>query len=97
MYNKISGFSDEISSDINIQFEALGRLNIKYFEPRGVNGKNISALDDDEVTALKEKMDEYGIKVSSIGSVVQPANKTTARAATLLKIFFIFSPFLVVD
>lgn len=70
MYNKISGFSDEISSDINMQFEALGRLNIKYFEPRGVNGKNISALDDEEVTALKKKMDEYGIKVSSIGSPV---------------------------
>ncbi len=70
MYNKISGFSDEISSDINVQFEALGKLNMKYFEPRGVNGKSISVLNDDEVIALKAKMDECGIKASSIGSPV---------------------------
>ncbi len=70
MYNKISGFSDEIASDINVQFEALGKLNMKYFEPRGVNGKSISVLNDEEVIALKAKMDECGIKASSIGSPV---------------------------
>lgn len=70
MYNKISGFSDEISSNINIQFEVLGKLGMKYFEPRGVNGKSISVLNDEEVIALKAKMDECGIKASSIGSPV---------------------------
>ncbi|MBR5156161.1 MAG: sugar phosphate isomerase/epimerase [Clostridia bacterium] len=70
MYNKISGFSDEIASDINVQFEALGKLNMKYFEPRFVNGKSISVLNDEEVIALKAKMDECGIKASSIGSPV---------------------------
>ena len=67
-YAKISGFSDEIASDIKTQFEVLNKLGIKYFEPRGVDGKNISELNDDEVKALKEKMEKYGIKVSSIGS-----------------------------
>ncbi len=69
-YDKISGFSDEISSDIKTQFETLNKLNIKYFEPRGVNGKNISELDDALAQNLKSLMDEYGIKASSIGSPV---------------------------
>lgn len=65
---KISGFSDEISADTTQQFEALNRLGISYFEPRGIDGTNISSLTDEEAYALKEKMDSYGIKVSSIGS-----------------------------
>ena len=41
--NKISGFSDEITSDVNEQFSVLNKLNIGYFEPRGIDGKNVSA------------------------------------------------------
>ncbi len=69
-YCKISGFSDEIASDIKTQFEVLNKLGIKYFEPRGVNGKNISELSEDEAKALKAEMDKHGIKVSSIGSPI---------------------------
>ena len=42
-YSKISGFSDEIDKSIVTQFSVLNRLGIKYFEPRGIDGKNISA------------------------------------------------------
>ena len=70
IYEKISGFSDEIASDIDTQLAVLGKLGIKYFEPRGINGKNISTLNDDEVLALKAKMDAAGIKASSIGSPI---------------------------
>lgn len=70
MYNKISGFSDEISSDVKTQFEVLNKLGIKYFEPRGIDGKNISTLDDKEITELKELMISYGISASSIGSPI---------------------------
>ena len=66
----ISGFSDEIDSNVVKQFEHLNKLGISYFEPRGIDGKNIADLDDGEVLALKEKMDQYGIKVSSIGSPI---------------------------
>ena len=69
-YHKISGFSDEIAPEINAQFEGLNRLGIKYFEPRFVDGKNISKLTEAELVALKAKMDSFGIKVSSIGSPV---------------------------
>lgn len=66
----ISGFSDEISSDIKEQFEHLNKLGIEYFEPRGINGTNVSALTIDEAKQLKETMDSYGIKASSIGSPI---------------------------
>ena len=69
-YNKISGFSDEIDSNIIKQFTVLNKLGISYFEPRGVNGKNISQLTDEEAEQLKKHMTEYGIKVSSIGSPI---------------------------
>ena len=56
---KISGFSDEITEDIDTQFATLNKLGISYFEPMGINGKNISTLNDDEVEQLKQKMQEY--------------------------------------
>lgn len=67
---KISGFADEISPDTTVQFEHLNFLGIEYFEPRGIDGKNISDLTLDEAHALKQKMDKYGIKVSSVGSPI---------------------------
>lgn len=70
IYEKISGFSDEISPDTTKQFTVLNKLNIKYFEPRCVNGKNISELNDEEVTNLKEQMKSFGISVSSLGSPI---------------------------
>lgn len=66
----LSGFSDEIDSDIETQFRELKNLGISYFEPRGINGKNISELTIDEAQKLKRKMDEYAIKASSIGSPI---------------------------
>lgn len=70
MYQKISGFADEIAEDIKTQFAVLNKLNIGFFEPRGVDGKNISELTDQEVAALKQQMDQAGIRVSSIGSPI---------------------------
>lgn len=70
MYKMISGFADEIDAAVETQFQVLNKLNIGYFEPRGIDGKNISELSDEEVAALKEKMERYGIKVSSIGSPI---------------------------
>ena len=69
-YSKISGFSDEMGTDIVTQFETLNKLGIGYFDPRGIDGKNIAELDDSEAEALKLKMDKYGIRVSSIGSPI---------------------------
>lgn len=74
MYEKISGFSDEIDSSVDTQFQVLQKLGITYFEPRGIDGKNISELSDEEIVSLKEKMEQYGIRVSSIGSPIGKVN-----------------------
>lgn len=66
----ITGFSDEINEMIDVQFAHIKSLGIEYFEPRGIDGKNIADLTDEDVTKLKEKMDKEGIKVSSIGSPI---------------------------
>ncbi len=66
----LSGFSDEISSNVQEQFKVLNKLNIKFFEPRGIDGKNISTLTDNEAEILKGKMEQYNIKASSIGSPI---------------------------
>ena len=66
----ITGFSDEISEVTVEQFKHLNTLGIEYFEPRGIDGKNIAELSDEDVAILKEKMQKYGIKVSSIGSPI---------------------------
>ena len=70
LYGKLSGFADEISPAVDEQFAAFNRLGIKYYEPRGIDGRNIADLSEDEVNELKSKMDEYGIKASSIGSPI---------------------------
>lgn len=69
-YDKISGFADEIAEGVDTQFRVLQKLNISYFEPRGIDGKNIADLSDEEAEALKEKMEQAGIRVSSIGSPI---------------------------
>ncbi|MBO5348129.1 MAG: sugar phosphate isomerase/epimerase [Lachnospiraceae bacterium] len=70
MYDKISGFADEIDASVDTQFQVLSKLHMQYIEVRGVDGKNISELSEEEVAALKAKMDICGIKVSSIGSPI---------------------------
>ncbi len=73
-YKKLSGFSDEINQSVDVQFSVLKKLGISYFEPRGIDGKNISELSDSETASLKEKMERYGIRASSVGSPIGKVN-----------------------
>ena len=66
----ISGFSDEIDAGIIKQFDVISKLGIKYFEPRVIDGKNVSNLNKYETATLKKIMGCYGITVSSIGSPI---------------------------
>ena len=66
----VSGFADEIDEKVKVQFEHLNKLGISYFEPRGINGTNISEINDEQLKELKADMEKYGIKVSSIGSPI---------------------------
>ena len=82
----ISGFSDEINEMTDVQFAHIKTLGIEYFEPRGIDGKNIADLNDEEVANLKAKMDREGIKVSSIGSPIGKIKITDAFEPHLSKL-----------
>ena len=75
----LSGFADEAANEktLDQQFSAFAALGMRYFSIRFVdagNGiKNVMALDDSELKTVKQKIDEYGLSVSSLGS---PIGKT---------------------
>ena len=64
----LSAFSDEYSANLEEQCKALNGFGIGYMEMRGVNGKNVSTLIKEEVREAKAILDDYAIKISSIGS-----------------------------
>ncbi len=72
----LSGFADEAANQktLDQQFSAFAALGLRYLSIRFVeagNGvKNVMRLDPEEVHLVKEKLNEYGLKVSSIGSPI---------------------------
>lgn len=64
----LSAFADEYSENFEAQLSYLNSEGIGYLEIRGVNGKNVSVLTENEVLQCKKSLDYHGIKVSSIGS-----------------------------
>ena len=64
----ISAFSDEYADSLQEQCQALNGFGISYMEMRGVNGKNVATLTKDEVREAQAVLNDYAIKVSSIGS-----------------------------
>jgi sugar phosphate isomerase/epimerase len=67
---KLSGFADEISADFEEQLKGLKANGIEYIEVRGVNGKNISTLNKEEMLEAQKLLEQYNIKVSAIGSPI---------------------------
>ncbi len=72
----ITGFSDEIDKDIIAQFEGIKSLGMEYFDPRNVNGTNISKLTEEETEELAKQMETYGVRVGCIGSPIGKINIT---------------------
>lgn len=67
---RLSAFGDEISDDLQEQLTLLRTLQIGFLELRGVWGKNVLHLDNNEVNAVAEACADQGITVSAIGSPV---------------------------
>ncbi len=66
-----SGFSDEISDDLNEQIRVVKSLGMEYISLRGINGKNIGDFTAQEFeTDVLPVLNAEGIKVSSIGSPI---------------------------
>ena len=68
IYEKISGFADEIAQELDVQIEVVSRLGIQYIEMRGVDGNNLIYHPDEKVKEIKQKLEDAGIKLSALGS-----------------------------
>lgn len=93
---KLSAFADEAGEALDEQISALKKNNIKLLEIRGVDGKNILDLTDEEAKNAYEKLKKNGIEVWSIGSPIGKVEinidfneylKKVIRACELANIF----------
>ncbi|TJY42419.1 sugar phosphate isomerase/epimerase [Cohnella pontilimi] len=64
----LTGFADEISDDLEKQLDVMASEGIAHLELRSVWGKNVLQLTDQEAAHIKERLEDRGFKVSSIGS-----------------------------
>lgn len=68
---KISGFYDEIDTDLQTQISVMKSLGERYLCPRKINGKNIAAYTPEEFEkTVYPVLKENGILFSSIGSPI---------------------------
>ncbi len=66
----LSGFADEIASDLDAQIATLKEINVNHIELRSVDEINIGDFTDEFAGKVKEKLDANGIKVSALGSPI---------------------------
>ena len=64
---RLSAFADEASANFAEQIRVLREERIPYIELRGLDGKNVSDLTEEEAKRYKEMLDEGGIAVWSVG------------------------------
>jgi 3-dehydroshikimate dehydratase len=67
---KLSAFADEVTTDFQGQIKFLARQKVGYIEPRFINKKNIMDLAKSELKDAKKMIQDYGLKVSAIGSPI---------------------------
>lgn len=65
-----SAFADEADPCFDAQLAALQRNRIPLLEIRGVDGKGVLDLTDDELDTIHDKLQKAGIGISAIGSPI---------------------------
>ena len=71
VYEKISGFADEISQDFDQQLKTVTDLGMKYICIRSAEHKGIADYTPEEVrTVLLPKLRAAGVGVSSLGTAI---------------------------
>lgn len=65
----LSAFADEVSPNLEDQINALQRNGIAYLEPRNIDG-GILTKTEEELYAIRARLDEAGIGISSLGSPI---------------------------
>ncbi|WP_459194807.1 sugar phosphate isomerase/epimerase family protein [Halosimplex sp. J119] len=66
----ISGFADEIASDLDDQLSTLESLDVSHLDLRGVWDENALDLSEDRLDELEATLDERGFSITSIGSPI---------------------------
>ena len=66
----LSGFSDEISPDLEEQCALVRKLGLSYLEFRSAWGTNVLDLDDEQLATAKAVLKAHDLQVSSIGSPI---------------------------
>lgn len=67
----ISGFADEAARDFRTQLKTVRSLGMQYLCIRALDGRSIVDFTEDEARSyIKPMLDEYGLKVSSLGSPI---------------------------
>jgi sugar phosphate isomerase/epimerase len=86
----LSAFGDEIDNDLTMQLQTLRGLHVGGLELRGAWGVNVLKLSDEQVSAVRKLCDEYGVKVSCLGSPIgkTPILDSIEREETNLKRLF---------
>lgn len=67
---QLSAFADEASADFSEQIKVLQEERIPMIELRGLDGKNVSELDDAQAETYAGRLRENGISVWAIGSPI---------------------------
>lgn len=67
---KLAAFADEISPKLDEQIRVCKELGIRYFELRGVAGKNVMNFDEPLRNEIRSKLKDNGMGVASIGSPI---------------------------
>lgn len=65
-----SGISDEAGKDINTQIKAHKELGWRHLELRGIDGVNVSQLDDGQFESVYAAVSDAGMTVSCFSSAI---------------------------
>jgi sugar phosphate isomerase/epimerase len=67
---KLTGFADEAAPDLATQIKATKELGWDYISARGIDGKNIHDLSDQEFDIAYGQLEDAGIKIAEFGSLI---------------------------
>ncbi len=71
IYEKISGFADEMGSSLEEQIQGTGMMGLSCMVIRNIRGRNIGAFSPAEVKKeIVPLLDKSGMKVSALGSLL---------------------------
>ncbi len=65
---RLAAFADEADKMLPAQLEAMRSNGIALIEVRGVDGKSVADLTDDEAKATRRRLDDAGAALSALGS-----------------------------